>query len=143
MKPTTTTDDTILLGAWVAEDRAAVTGALRSVDGTLRTDVLAAAGAPWPALRQALETAQIIGTRHVLLLTNDGELKRALSPPFRAPKPDRTQRHFRSKTEWTDVGWGGDADHWRVLCLLGGVWGGCFNVQLVDDLPGARELWQS
>ena len=141
MKPTTTTDDTLLLGAWLAEGRAAITGALRSVDGTLRGDVLAVCGLRWITMRQALETAQVIGPRHVLLLTNDAELKRTLSRPFRAPQPDQTKRHFFSKTEWTDVGFGGDADHWAVLCLLGGVWGGCFNVQLVDDLPGARELW--
>lgn len=143
MKPTTLTDDTIMLGAWVEAGRAAITGALRSADGTLRQDVLTATGAPWPALKTALETAQTIGARHVLVLTNDAGVKQALSKPFRAPKPDQTKRHFRSKTDYTDVGFGGDADHWRVLCLLGGVWGGCFNVQLVNDLPGARELWQS
>ena len=141
MKPTTTTDDTILLGAWLAEGRAAITGALRTVDGTLRTGVLETVGAPWPALHQALTTAQTIGARHVMLLTNDAALKRALSKPFKAPQPDQTKRHFFSKTDWADVGFGGDADQWAVLCLLGGVWGGCFNVQLVDDLPGARELW--
>ena len=141
MKPTTTTDDTILLGAWVADDRAAITGALRSVDGALRTDVLAVVNARWPAMRQALEAAQVIGPRHVLLLTNDVDLKQALSRPFKAPEPEHRERLYLTKTEYLQGGWGGDADHWAVLCLLGGVWGGCFNVQLVDDLPGARELW--
>ena len=141
MKPTTTTDDTILLGCWIADDRAAITGALRSTDGTLRADVLAVTGLRWAAMRQALETAQVVGARYVMVLTNDVELKRALSKPFKAPQPDQTKRHFFSKTAWADVGFGGDANHWAVLCLLGGVWGGNFNVQLVDDLPGARELW--
>ncbi len=142
MKPTTLTDDTILLGCWIGDDRAAITGALRSADGDLRSDVLSAHGAPWPALRQALETAAAIGAKHVLVLTNDAGLRRALSKPFKAPEPAEYKRHYWSKTEFSTVGFGGDADHWAVLCLLGGCWGGCFSVAVVDDLPGARELWQ-
>ena len=69
-------------------------------------------------------------------------LVRALSPPFRPPAPSQRQRIFFSRTEWVDVGYGGDPQHWQALQMLGGRWGGRFRVMQVADLPGAKQLWQ-
>ena len=79
----------------------------------------------------------------MLILSNDAALVRALSPPFRPPTPTERRRIFYSREEWVDVGWGGDPQQWQALCLLGGRWGGRFRAMQVDDLPKARELWQS
>ena len=135
--------NTLLLGIWLAEGRAAVTAAIRDARGNTLPDVLALAGGPWTALVQALEQAEIMDVANVVILSNDAALVQALSPPFAPPKPTRTERVWYSRTEWADVGVGGDAQHWQALCLLGGKWGGRFRVVLVEDLPKARELWQS
>lgn len=134
--------NTLLLGIWLADDRAAITGALRDECGGAVPDALQLAGEPWITIAQALVQAELIDVRHVVILTNDAALVGALSPPFKAPAPDRYERVWYSRTDWVDVGVGGDAAHWQVLCDLGGRWGGRFRVELVADLPKARELWQ-
>ena len=132
----------LLLGIWVAEGRAAVTGSLRDARGDTLPDVLALGGEPWTVLVQALEAGALMEARNVVILSNDRALVQALSPPICPPKPDHTERVFYSRTEWVDVGVGGDAQHWRALYLLGGRWGGRFKAVQVEDLPKARELWQ-
>ena len=135
------TADALLLGIWHADGRAALTGALRDWQGETVPDVLSLTGQPWTILAQALAEAQCIDAGNVVILSNDAGLVRALSPPFRPPAPTQTRRIFFSRTEWVDVGWGGDSQHWQALCLLGGRWGGRFRAMQVDDLPKARELW--
>jgi hypothetical protein len=136
------TPDAILLGIWHADGHAALTGALRNWAGETVPDVLALTGQPWTILVQALTEAVRIDAGNVLVLTNDGALVRALSPPFRPPAPTQTKRIFHGRSEWVDVGWGGDADHWQALQLLGGRWGGRWRVMQVTELPKARELWE-
>ena len=139
------TSDALLLGLWVANGRAALTGVLRNWQGNTVPDVLAYTGQPWTVLVQALTEAERIDAGSVIVLTNDVDLVRALSPPFRPPAPSRSQRIFFSRSEWVDVGWGAgsdeDAAHWQALRLLGGRWGGRWRVMQVEDLPKARELW--
>jgi hypothetical protein len=136
------TPDTILLGIWHEGNRCAITGSAQDAHGTPVPDVLAVTGEGWTAVVQALEAAALIGARHVVILSNDTALVRALSPPFPPPAPTQKRRIFFSRTEWVDVGEGGDADHWRTLQLLGGQWGGRFRAMQVQDLPKARALWQ-
>ena len=136
------TPDTILLGIWSANGHAAATAALRNWQGETIADVLELTGQPWTVLVQALTEAARIDVGNVVILTNDTGLVRALSPPFRPPAPPQRQRIFYSRTEWVDVGWGGDVEQWRALQLLGGTWGGRFRAMQVDDLPKARELWE-
>ena len=135
------TADALLLGIWHADGRAALTGALRDWQGETVPDVLSLTGQPWTILAQALAAAECIDAGHILILSNDADLVRALSPPFRPPAPTQTRRIFYSREEWVDVGWGGDAQHWQALQMLGGRWGGQFRAMLVDELPKARELW--
>ena len=139
--------NTFLLGVWLAEGRAALTGSLISEYGDTLPDVLNLAGEPWTTLVQALEQAAVMDVRHVVVLTNDSALVGSLSPPFAAPPPDRMEQIDMApfpwlKAEWRQAPVGGDAQHWRVLHLLGGRWGGRFKAIQVDDLPKARELWQ-
>lgn len=140
------TPDALLLGIWHADGRAALTGALRDWQGETVPDVLAITGEPWTVLIQALTEAERIDAGSVIVLTNDVDLVRALSPPFRPPAPSRSQRIFFSRSEWVDVGWGAgsdeDAAHWQALRLLGGRWGGRWRVMQVTELPKARELWE-
>ena len=139
------TADALLLGIWHAGGRAACTGALRDWQGETVPDVLAITGEPWAILVQALAVAEQCDVGNVVILSNDADLVRALSPPFRPPAPMQTRRIFYSREEWVDVGWGASdgegAAHWQALCLLGGRWGGRFRAMQVDDLPKARELW--
>ena len=140
-----TTPDALLLGLWVANGHAAATGAVRDWQGNTVPDVLSLTGQPWTILAQALAAAECIDAGHILILSNDADLVRALSPPFRPPAPMQTRRIFYSREEWVDVGWGASdgegAAHWQALRLLGGRWGGRFRAMQVDDLPKARELW--
>jgi hypothetical protein len=143
MKPTLTTPDTVVVGLYSQGGRVSLTGALRTEIGALRPDVLAVqGGGTWAALAQALADVQTVGTAHLLLLTNDADLVAALTPPIRAPAPTATHREWFGRDDWIDVGYGGDADHWQVLRLLGVRWAGRWRVQLVEDLPKARELWE-
>ena len=143
MKPTLSTPDTVVIGLYSLDGRAGVTGALRTEDGDLRTDVLASkGGAAWPALAGALADVQTVGTAHLLVLTNDRAIADALTPPIRAPAPTATRREYFARDDWIDVGYGGDADHWETLRLLAMRWPGRWRCQLVGDLPKARELWE-
>ncbi len=142
MSPTPAAPDTLLLGIWSAHGHAAATAALRNWQGETIADVLELTGQPWTVLVQALTEAARIDVGNVVILTNDAGLVRALSPPFTPPAPTQRQRIFYSRTEWVDVGWGGDVEQWRALQLLGGTWGGRFRAMQVDDLPKARELWE-
>ena len=141
MTPTPTTPDTLLLGIWSANGHAAATAALRNWQGETIADVLELTGQPWTVLVQALTEAARIDVGNVVILTNDTGLVRALSPPFTPPAPTQRQRIFYSRTEWVDVGWGGDVEQWQALQLLGGTWGGRWRVMQVTELPKARELW--
>ena len=134
--------DALLLGIWSANGHAAATGAVRDWQGNTVPDTLAITGQPWTVLVQALAAAQVIDAGSVIVLTNDVTLVRALSPPFRPPEPTQQRRIFFSRTEWADVGYGGDPQHWQALQMLGGKWGGRFRVMQVEDLPGAKQLWQ-
>ena len=140
------TSDALLLGIWHADGRAALTGVLRNWQGETVPDVLAYTGQPWTVLVQALTEAECIDAGHILILSNDADLVRALSPPFRPPAPTQTRRIFYSREEWVDVGYGASdgegAAHWQALRLLGGRWGGRFRAMQVDDLPKAREMWE-
>ena len=136
------TPDALLLGIWHADGHAALTGALRDWQGETVPDVLSLTGQPWTILAQALAVAEQCDVGNVVILSNDADLVRALSPPFRPPAPTQSRRIFYSRDEWVDEGWGGDAQQWQALCLLGGRWGGRFRAMQVDDLPKARELWQ-
>lgn len=140
------TADALLLGLWVAEGHAAAVATLRDWQGETAPDVLALTGQPWTVLVQALAEAERIDAGSVLILTNDADLVRALSPPFRPPAPTQSRRIFYSREEWVDVGWGASdgegAAHWQALRLLGGRWGGRFRAMQVDDLPKAREMWE-
>ena len=136
-----TTPDALLLGLWVANGHAAATGAVRDWQGNTVPDVLSLTGQPWTILAQALAAAECIDAGHILILSNDADLVRALSPPFRPPAPTQTRRIFYSREEWVDVGYGGDSQQWQALQMLGGRWGGRFRAMQVDDLPKARELW--
>ena len=136
------TADALLLGIWHADGHAALTGALRDWQGETVPDVLSLTGQPWTILAQALAAAECIDAGHILILSNDADLVRALSPPFRPPAPMQTRRIFYSREEWVDVGWGGDPQQWQALRLLGGRWGGRFRAMQVDDLPKAREMWE-
>ena len=136
-----TTPDALLLGLWVANGHAAATGAVRDWQGNTVPDVLSLTGQPWTILAQALAAAECIDAGHILILSNDADLVRALSPPFRPPAPTQTRRIFYSREVCVDVGWGGDPQHWQALQLLGGRWGGRFRAMLVEDLPKAREMW--
>ena len=142
MTPSPAAPDTLLLGIWSAAGHAAATAALRNWQGETLPDVLELTGQPWTVLVQALAEAARIDVGNVVILTNDGDLVRALSPPFTPPAPTQRQRIFYSRTEWVDVGWGGDVEQWQALQLLGGTWGGRFRAMQVDDLPKARELWE-
>ena len=135
------TSDALLLGIWHAGGRAACTGALRTWQGETVPDVLSLTGQPWTILAQALAEAERIDAGNVVILSNNADLVRALSPPFRPPAPTQTRRIFYSREVWVDVGWGGDPQQWQSLQLLGGRWGGRFRAMQVDDLPKARELW--
>lgn len=137
-----TTPDALLLGIWSADGHAAATGAIRDWQGNTVPDALSLTGQPWTVLVQALAAAETIDAGSVIVLTNDAGLVRALSPPFRPPAPTEQRRIFFSRTEWVDVGYGGDPQHWQVLQMLGGRWGGRFRVMQVEDLPGAKQLWQ-
>ena len=140
------TADALLLGIWHADGRAALTGALRDWQGETVPDVLSLTGQPWTILAQALAAAECIDAGHILILSNDADLVRALSPPFRPPAPTQTRRIFYSREEWVDVGYGASdgegAAHWQALQMLGGRWGGRFRAMQVDDLPKAREMWE-
>lgn len=136
------TPDALLLGIWCAEGHAAATGAVRDWAGVSHPDALSITGQPWTVLVQALAAAEVIDAGSVIVLTNDAGLVRALSPPFRPHEATERRRIFFSRSEWVDVGWGGDPQRWQVLQALGGRWGGRFRVMQVDDLPGAKQLWQ-
>ncbi len=148
--PNAAAPDTLPVGIWSAPTpagpHAAAVASLRNWQGDTIADVLAATGQPWTVLVQALGVAEQCDVGGVVILTNDGALVRALSPPFRPPAPTQTKRIFYSRTEWVDVGWGASdgegAAHWQALAQLGGRWGGQFKVMQVEDLPKARELWQ-
>lgn len=133
----------LLLGIWVAEKRAALTAAVRDECGHVCPDVLLLTGEPWTTVVQALEQAALMDVSNIVILSNDPALVSALSPPLAAPEPDRRERVWLSRADWVDIPSGGNPDHWQVVRFLGGRWGGRFRAMQVDDLPKARELWQS
>ena len=149
MKPSIFTPSTLSLGIYVAGDDAAITGALRRrgrvevVEGdtwevtSVEHDVVALVGKLWATLAKALAEAQVIGVKNVALLTNDDALVRLVGRPVRAPKPDKTKRHYFARDDYIDVGYGGDADHWQVLRQLAMV---RYSITKVDKLDRAKEL---
>lgn len=142
MKPTLDTANTLILGCYVAEGHCAITGTLLDCQYETVPDVLTVTGAAWPALVEALATAATIDPAHVLILSNDEGLVKALSPPFQAPAPATWKRVRLAKDEYGNVGLGGDPSHWQALQTLTMGWGGRFRAMQVNHLPKAKELWQ-
>jgi hypothetical protein len=169
MKPDALTPNTLLVGLYVQDGKAVALGSINSMtvepvtvqgenliqalpDGTLpdvvynvRPDVLQAAGGAWEALAGALAEATIIDTDHVVILTNDGDVVKALTR-FTLPAAATT---IQVKTTWDPIkkrqdtvtiktGW--DPHHTAVLQHLG-MRGGKWRVVKVDDLPMARKEW--
>ncbi len=157
MKPTIMTLDTLMLGAWVANGHAAIVGAVRRLDNSVEPCVIEAYGPAWAALAEALDEAVFIGVRHVLIATNDIDLLAALRRKPTAyrhgmrimvgltpPTPTEQRRVFLNRDMGSiNVKFGGDAAHWHVLQRLGMDFGGNCAIIQSDNLPKARELWQS
>ena len=153
MKPTITTPDTLILGTWVGNGRAAVVGAVRRLDNSVEHCVVEAYGTAWAVLDEAL----VMGVRHVLIATNDVDLLAALRRKptvyrhgmrimagLTPPEPTEQRRVFLNRDMGSiTVRFGGDADHWHVLQRLGMDFGGNWAIIQSDNLPKARELWQS
>jgi hypothetical protein len=145
MKPTINTPSTVILGAYLAGQRAAVVGSLRDESGALRTGVLERSGDAWRAIAQALGDAEVIGAAHIVILTNEPLIVAALSKPFPAPVGGEHRRVWtgvRGDGQYIDIDLG-DCPHWQVLHLLGWGWAGAFAVQLVGELPAAKALWEA
>lgn len=145
MKPTIHTPSTLILGCYVDGQHAAILGSLRDGEGALRTDVLEQTGAPWAALAQAMMDAAVIDAAHLVLLSNDADVVRALTRPFPAPVGGERQRVWlgvRGDGGYVEVDLG-DAVHWDVLRWLGLRWAGRFAVQRVQSLPKAQALWEA
>lgn len=123
------TPNTLLLGVYVQDGRAAITATLRNQSGELQAGVFEGTGQALPALARALVELEAVGADNMLLLTNSEALHTILSYPHR-------YNNEHPKT-WPQ-------SYWRILyestkyCLHGR-----WKVQLVDDLPKARELWQA
>lgn len=152
MKPTLSTPNTLILGIWHAEGRCAVTGTLLDCQYETVPDVLTATGPTWDALAEALTIGAVIDVGHVLILSNDEGLVKALSPPFQAWRngepvtvhvPSLLAGRTVAAEAYTVTAYAPDPAHWQVLTMLGMRWGGNFRAMQVDDLPRARELWQS
>lgn len=142
MKPSILTPSTIILGCHVDSQCAAIVGSLRGEGGELTTNVIERTGSPWQAIAAALADAQVIGARHVVLLSNDAAIVAALSKPFPAPAGGERVRVWlgvRGDGRYVE-GSLGDAAHWAVLRLLGWQWAGRFSVQQVAELPAAKVL---
>lgn len=142
LKPTIETPNTVILGVYSDGATAGIVGSFRTMGGILRTEVLTAAGPVLAALHTALDAAAALDAGNLVIFSNDAALVAALSPPFRPPAADRAERHWFGKGDFTDAGYGGNADHWACLAELGGRYGGRFNAIKVDDLQRAKEVWQ-
>jgi hypothetical protein len=152
VKPTTTTENTLILSLWVEGPNCAIVGALRREDDVVVPDVYMARKActPWTTLVEALAEAAIIGMKHLLIVSNDKNLVAALTPPLRPPAPTEMERHWAlgwgeegQRGGYVEIPWGGDIDHWRVLGLLAcGQWAGCWRAVWSDGITKARELCQ-
>ena len=152
MKPTLTTPDTLLLGMWVEGQRAAIVGTLVREDEEIITEVTHWAGLykEWATLVDVLKDAAIVGSKHLLIVSNDAALVRALTPPLRAPAADQVDRKWLlgwgkegQRGGYVDMPFGGDAAHWAAIWLLAaGPWAGRWRVVWSDKLEKARELWR-
>lgn len=144
MKPTINTPSTIIFGAYLDSNRAAVVGSLRTDGGALLPGVVERTGDAWQAIAQALGDAQIIGAEHVVMLTNEPLIVAALSKPFPAPVGGERRRVWTGGKDgqYIDVDLG-DCAHWQVLHMLGWQWAGRFAVQLVGELPAAKALLEA
>lgn len=156
MKPLITDNDTLLLGCWIEDGRAAIVGALRTTGsqettpidddiadvcrmaGAIVQDVIERCGAPWPALAAALGDAETIGCRGWVILCNDKAMVQALRTK-KAPAPTESKRQWIGKDTYLEGKYGGDADHWEALRRLG--MHGRWTVVQSDKLQKARELW--
>ena len=152
MKPTIDTANTLILGCYTADGHCAVTGTM--LDGQYETvpDVLTATGATWAALAEALTIGAAIDVGHVLILSNDEALVKALSPPFKARRdgepvtvyvPPLLAGRKVAAEAYTVTAYEPDPAHWHALTMLGMRWGGNFRAMHVEDLPRTRSLWQS
>ncbi len=126
-RPTIATPDTLILGAWVEDGVLALTATLRTAANEVRPGVLEATGDPLCTLARALQELAVLKTRNLLLLTNDDDLLRWFSSPFRY--------NDMHPSTWPP-------EFWRCLIqstdyFLRGTW--C--VRRVDNLPKARDLW--
>ena len=131
-------EDLLLLGIWHADGRAAVVGAVRTVDGEVVPDALRRVGATWQAIADALTDASAIGAGAWALLCNDAALVTTLASK-RAPVPTETAT-MRKGRELVTAQYGGDAAHWEVLRRLAAQ--GRWTVMQSAKLEKARELWQ-
>lgn len=144
MKPSIVTQSTIILGTYVGSQRAAVVGTLRRDDGTTETGVIERTGATWEALAGALEDAATIGAEHVLILTNEPALVVALSKPFPAPVGGESVKAWQGGRDGSYVtGNTGNVHHWQALRALGWTWAGNWRITRVEDLPAAKQLWET
>lgn len=156
MKPTLTTPDTLLLGMWVEGQRAAIVGTLVREDEEIITEVTHWVGGwagvykEWATLVNVLKDAAIVGSKHLLIVSNDAALVRALTPPLRAPAADQVERKWLlgwgkegQRGGYVEMPFGGDAAHWDAIRLLAaGPWAGRWRVVWSDKLEKARELWR-
>ncbi len=141
MKPSSTAPNTLLLGVYVQDGRAALLGTLRTADGALRTECVANVGQTWEVLAAALAEADVIGADHVVMLTPCADLVTALQRPFTPPAGAEHKRVWVAKGEYATGTLGGDPAHWAVLQWLG-MHGGQWAIYAVDDLPKVRERWE-
>lgn len=142
MKPNILTANTIILGAYVDSQTAAIVGSLRRDGGEVEAHAIERTGATWEALAGALADAATIGAAHVLILTNESALVTALSKPFPAPIGGEQWRKWTGGKDGHYVaGTTGNAAHWDVLLALGWAWAGNWRITRVDALPAAKQLW--
>ena len=156
MKPSITDNDTLLLGCWIEDGRAAIVGALRTtgpqimtpitddyaevsqLEGAIVPDVIERCGPPWSALVAALTDAATIECRGWVILCNDRAMVQALRTK-KAPAPTESKRQWIGKDTYLEGKYGGDAAHWEALWRLG--MHGRWTVVQSDKLQKVRELW--
>lgn len=139
--------NTLLIGLYQGEKAHCIKAKYQRSANCEALDVLAGIGADgWYTLASALQDLALIRAWRVLVLTNDEQLARSLTKPFKAPKPDQQARalNFQDR-KYLTVGYGGNLAHWTVLqaltkyCATGG-----FTVDLVQTeiLARTRELYE-
>lgn len=126
-RPHIGTPDTLIVGAWVEDGVLAVTATHRTAAGEVHPSVAEMTGDPLMTLAKLLMGLDFLRARNLLLLTNDADLQRWFSSPFR----------------YSDMHPGTwPPEYWACLMVCTGYClRGNWTVQHVDNLPKARELW--